>query len=120
MRAITVTYFDPKAGEMFDQHTNITGTDNDIFNYFKIGTPFNVGRGEHDYICTVYRVIIHPSAQIVARMNGYLYWIGKGQAGESWYNITPKEQEAPHGGYLLPETICKIKNVPNLFGDIYK
>lgn len=45
--------------------------------------------------------------------NNYSYYTGT-ENGKQFFNIVPSDQKAPSGGYEA-ETICKIKNLPNLF-----
>lgn len=52
--------------------------------------------------------------QKVNEGGGYAYYIGI-EDKKKVYNIVPSSDPAPSGGYYLPETICEIKNVPNLF-----
>lgn len=49
---------------------------------------------------------------------GYDYYIGKGDNGKYVYNLVPTDQPAPAGGYYSKEYILKIKNVPDLFGNL--
>lgn len=34
-------------------------TDKEVYDYYKVGRVFNVGRGEHDYFQKVKKVVIH-------------------------------------------------------------
>jgi len=51
----------------------------------------------------------------VAKVNGYIYYVGTNNKGKKWYNVIPENQPPPGGGYLSSSFICHIKNVPNLF-----
>lgn len=47
--------------------------------------------------------------------NNYDYYMGWDEKNVPFYNIVPKGNQAPSGGYYSDAYICKIKNVPNLF-----
>ena len=51
----------------------------------------------------------------VIKTEKYIYYKWVNETGETLYNITLKEQPKPNGGYLNPQTICKLKNLPNLW-----
>lgn len=59
MRAVKVTYSN---GESIT--TSINGTDEEILDYFKIGKPFNLGKGEKDDVQTVTKAEILPDSQV--------------------------------------------------------
>ena len=49
---------------------------------------------------------------------GYDYYTGTDAAGRLFYNLVPIDSPAPKGGYYDKEYILKIKQVPDLFGNI--
>ena len=49
----------------------------------------------------------------VITYKGYTYYIGQDN-GNPFYNIVPKDQKAPNGGYAR-EYILHIKHTPDLF-----
>jgi hypothetical protein len=53
--------------------------------------------------------------ELIATQFNYNYWQGTNNKGVKYYNVTPKEQPQPKGGYFSATYICKIKRVPNLF-----
>lgn len=54
MREVTVVF---KGGNFIE--TNMNGTDEEIRNYYKVGSKFNIGSGEHDKIAEVREVYIY-------------------------------------------------------------
>ena len=51
----------------------------------------------------------------IAEFENYAYYVGMGEKQKPVYNISPKDQPAPKGGYYAKEYILGIKRVPDLF-----
>lgn len=49
--------------------------------------------------------------------NKYDYYVDK-NLGDTFYNVIPKGEIAPVGGYKDSDFICKIKGVSNIFKTI--
>jgi len=52
--------------------------------------------------------------EIITIYKEWTYYVGEDD-GKKWYNIVPSNQPAPSGGYYQANSICALKNLPNLF-----
>ncbi len=60
-------------------------------------------------------VVFDKEMEKVAEHANYNYYMGLDKNGRTYYNIAPKEQQVPSGGYYSKEYILGIKHVPDLF-----
>lgn len=58
---------------------------------------------------------INTPMQLIGTWDNYDYYTGFNKNGKQYYNLIPKGQPRPNGGYMNAEYICKIKGVTNHF-----